>query len=644
MNNLRSNNLKAKLRTNWRLLLLALAVVATLNPATMLITALLSSIALGFALCRLLGLEDKLPKTALPAAWIAGGAVVFTQTTYFTATIVGYSRLLCITAVVASLLFALAAIKIRPFTRSELNDWRKELHEHAKGIAFAALAALLVAGTLYASTLTPSNGGLNAGGWNWSDYLVHYSIITTVNNGNFPPQTPFFAGQPLAYDWLADFHAAIIANAAGGMEKHATFLQSALFTLALALATYHAALALARNKRAALFAVTLLLLGGGLGWLRLAEKTMAGANAAQLITSESFDNSWAADAGYYRIPSVMGTGLLAHRSTTAGLAIFAVAAMLLILAFKDRKLMLAVGVLTALATPFRYFAFAATLAFAAAFALDETRREGIRTAASRAAWFFLPALAGFAFLPAGSGIANFSFNWGWEAPKDPLHFALFYAANFGVPLLLALAGILTAKVERKTALLLAAAMLFAVPNIVSFTHIAWDMNKFFQFMTLPLCVLAGGALAKAPKTIAAVLLAAAIASPVLVMAWFATSELQALNPLQLQAAEWIAANTPRDAVFATPNFINQPTDYAGRLRLTTFPPYAENYGFNPAERERDLNTAYCGTPQQAAQALAKHGAQYIIDDPGRECSKPYRESPLFEKVFDNGLAIYRVRN
>lgn len=566
------------------------------------------------------------------------GMVVFTQSTSFLSSIFGYGReLVALLAIAAAIAFAIV-LKNNPVSKKEFVLLKKEFLEHKKAYFFAVVVFLLVGGTLYASTLKQTSEGLVAGGWNWSDFLVHYSIVKSVNNGNYPAQTPFYAGEPLQYDWFVDFHAAI-ASVAGG-EALAMFLQSALLAACLALLTYQLAFTIARNKNAALLAAVIVVLGGGIGYVRLLP-LLEGNGFAELVATTSFDNNWDANGAPFRIPSVMSTGLLAHRATTFGLPFF-VLAIILLLTARDNKKFFAAGALVALATPFRYFAFASILAFAALFfakkLLEEKSKKEIL---DNALAFGVPAAAGFLFLPRAN---NFAFNWGWEAPtSSPQEFVLFYAANFGVPLLLAVAACLLVKIEKKLLLAATALALFAVPNVVSFTRVAWDMNKFFQFMWVPLAVLAGIALSKLPKAVAAALVALCIISPLLVMAWFASSHLVVLSNQDVEAAAWIEGNTPQKTVFATSAFINSPVDYAGRLRIIGFPLYAQNFGFGTRERENDLEKIYCGSELEAGAAMRKYGATHIIHDTGKNCEHAYENSEFFEKVFDDGTKIYQLR-
>ncbi len=118
---------------------------------------------------------------------------------------------------------------------------------------------------------------------------------------------------------------------------------------------------------------------------------------------------------------------------------------------------------------------------------------------------------------------------------------------------------------------------------------------------------------------------------------------------QQQAAVWIAANTPPRSVFVTDAFINSPVDYAGRLRITTFGPYAANLGYDPAPREADVNAAYCEGADTAAAVMARYGATYALSpgggtDCGGGTPTDFAASPRFETVYDaDGVRIWRLR-
>ncbi len=102
---------------------------------------------------------------------------------------------------------------------------------------------------------------------NLGDLPFHLAIITGFAHGaNFPPQHPEFAGARLTYPFIVDFVAALFVR--GGASLTGAFFWEN-FTLALALLglLYRFALKLTRARAAALVAVALTLLSGGLGWL-----------------------------------------------------------------------------------------------------------------------------------------------------------------------------------------------------------------------------------------------------------------------------------------------------------------------------------------------------------------------------------------
>src|SRR4029077_19517252 len=147
--------------------------------------------------------------------------------------------------------------------------------------------------------------------------LVHVAIGSSIASGNFPPDVPYFAGEPLAYHWFADFHGAITATVAGIDIIPVYFITSALFAGVLALVVWSLAFQLTGRRRVALIAAILVSAGGGLGWIRLVgDVASGGGNVLDLVTTNPYDNTWADDWPFFRIASVFGTGSLAHRDTT----------------------------------------------------------------------------------------------------------------------------------------------------------------------------------------------------------------------------------------------------------------------------------------------------------------------------------------
>jgi hypothetical protein len=581
-------------------------------------------------------------------------------------------------------IFAVAAVLLLPIP---LAAWRAGpspfgvqahaavagLRREAGAFAFALSSAVLVGVVLQSGLWAPTAGGVAAGGSNWSDLGVHLSIAQSLNAGNFPPEVPYFAGAPLVYHWFADFHAAIAARSAGLFGVPAFVVSSAVLAGALALLVHGLARRMLRGRgarRAAILAAVLVLLGGGFGWVRLVSETAAGyGDPLTLIRLHSYDNSWYDAAGqvswpFFRIPSVMGTGLLVHRATTVGLPMLVGAVLLLVSAlpsarmrragWRDRpELLVLAGVLGSLLAPFHFFFFPAFLLLALAYvALAGRLRDG--GAPRHAALLLAPYLLALPFAVApllqagGSGALRLVA--GWEsAPLDdgPLAVAFFYVTNLGLPFVLAAVAVLLPRTPWRAFLGAWAAILFVIPNVVQVSAIAFDMNKYFQAMWIAVALLAAWLIRRWPLPAVAVVLALAIPSPLLVATWTATNREQVLSTAELEAAAWIAEHTPDGSVFATDGWLNSPTDPAGRLRLLTYTPYVANLGYDPEPRQVQVHAIYCaGDAARSVELLRELDATHVLDGgrPG-DCLTPtdFGQASALELIYQNeAVRIWRL--
>jgi hypothetical protein len=535
------------------------------------------------------------------------------------------------------------------------------------GVMIVAVAAAGFVGVTLAIGLwreTPT--GIVSGGSNWSDLGVHLSIAETLNAGaNFPPEVPYFAGEPLVYHWFADFHAAILAEAAGMFSVPAMVVQSAILSGALALLVGSLArrLVVDRRSRVATLAAILVVFGGGLGYVRLIGDLTAGLGSpTELVARNSYDNQWLTDWPYFRIPSVMGTGLLAHRATTAGLPILVGAVLLLVAALPPRRalargwrdrptLLVAAGTLGALLAPFHFFFLPLVPLLALAWVVAGGRLADPAT--PRNATLFLapfllavPFALGPALQSAGSGSLRLVAGWPSAPQEDGVAaVAFFYLTNLGVPFVLALAA-LVGRLAHRWFLATWVVGLFIVPNVVAVSVVDFDMNKVFQAMWVAVAVLAAWLMRRWSGAAVGLVLALSIPSPLLVAGWTATSELQVISGADAEAATWVAEHTPPDAVFVTDGWVNSLTDSAGRLRLTTFGPYIANLGYDPDARIADVTTIYCGGDAAASAVLMRwYGATYLVDG-GRPqpCEQPvdFATSPAFELVYGEGPLIWRL--
>jgi hypothetical protein len=553
-----------------------------------------------------------------------------------------------------------------PF-RAQLGSTLRAVRRDAVAIAIAAMAAAFVGLVLDSSLWHPTPGGVSAGGSNWSDLGVHLSIAQSLNAGNFPPQVPYFAGAPLVYHWFADFHAAIAAKAAGMFAVPVFVISSAILTGALALLVHGLARTLLRGpavRRAAVLAMVLVVFGGGLGWIRLVGDVSTGVgDPIALVSGNSYDNSWYDAAGnrepmwpLFRIPSVMGTGLLVHRATTLGLPILVGAVLQLVAGLPTRRarragwrdrplLILLAGVLGALLAPFHFFFFPAFGALALLYVLIGGRlfdRNAARNAALLLAPYLLAAPFVLAPLLNASGSGALKVTLGWESAPltdGPAAVAFFYITNLGVPFVLGLAALFTRDLKARAFLGAWAGVLFLIPNVMQVSDVGFDMNKYFQAMWIAIALLAAWLIRRWPWPAIAVVLLLSVPSPLLIAAYTAVDRQQVLDLNGIAEANWIAANTPERSVFVTDGWLNSPTDPAGRLRLLTYTPYIANLGFDPDERQAQVHEIYCAGDIGRTVALMRQLGATYLEDGGRpeDCATPteFVEGPDLHKVYEN---------
>ena len=565
-----------------------------------------------------------------------------------------------VAAILAVASLVLAVVPIPGLARPPSLDPRDGLaavRREPAPFALAALAALGVGGVLAANAWHEIPGGWVSGGWNWSDFLVHVAIGQSIVEGNFPPQVPYFAGVPLTYHWFADFHGAIAAAVAGSHVIPVFIASSALLAGTLALVAWELALRLFGSRRAATIATLLVFLAGGMGWLRLVLDLGAGDGTPwDLIRTRAYDNSWDDGWPYFRIASILGTGLFPHRATTFGLPGLLAVLLLVRVSLGRRPAGTALaGVLAALLAPFHFYFFPATYLLVGLYAVAHRawrRRGWLRDAALFLAPIVLalPFVVGPALLQRDRGAIRFVLGWEEARIEDgPAAVLFFYLTNIGLPLVLGVVALIASRPPGRAYLAAWAVAFFMIPNLVMAGAVAFDMNKYFQLMSVALALLGGWLLHRRRTAVVAIVIAATAVSPVLVATWHLVSETVTLSAGQERAARWIEQNTPQLAVFVTDAYINSPVDYAGRLRVTTFSTYAANLGYDPWPREAAVQVAYCDGPEAAAGVMAQYGATYVLSSGGQpDCGggplTDFSGSPLFETVYDaDGVQIWRLR-
>src|ERR1035437_145318 len=160
--------------------------------------------------------------------------LVSVQMVYYLSLAFGYTRdtilfsFLALTAIYALVVYNKGEpLKLPKFLK--LRQFKKT------SLLIFAVIFLVSLTVLYQSVWRGDQYGIVLTGSNWQDTPLHYEIIESINNGNFPPQMPNFAGYPETYHYFVDFHTAIVENMFGYLPTLLPFL-NAVFIVVFALA------------------------------------------------------------------------------------------------------------------------------------------------------------------------------------------------------------------------------------------------------------------------------------------------------------------------------------------------------------------------------------------------------------------------
>jgi hypothetical protein len=519
--------------------------------------------------------------------------LVSVQLIYYLSLALGYSRwtiLLCF-AVLTALYTVLVYRKgepLKPKSILKLGAIKKT------NLLLFAVIFLVSLSVLCVSVWRGNQYGIVLTGSNWQDTPFHYEIIESINNGNFPPQTPNYIGTPLTYHYFVDFHTAIIEQMYGYLPTLLPVL-NALFIGVFAIAVY--ALGRHYGRRVAVIATVLGVFGWGLSYVGLFQALINGSFAPSTNYIYQFK-------GLFGLPSIFDN-LLQQRPLLVGLPVFALV-LVLLRDMSDKNRLLLAGVLTGMVYPFHNVAFfCCYVVFAAAviFNMRKINRGYL--------YFLVPSVLALPFIFSGGPPMTFSFSTAFIADFATNPFS-YYFLNLGIPFILAIISFIKPGHEYVKFTLL---MLFLIPNVLLLTPWDWDMYKFFIFAWVPIVLLAGIVLSKVPKTavFALVLLSVITASSVVI--YNVGTEFTGVSWSEYNVGLWVKDNTPQNSVFLTYYSIQcPPSMIAGRLRVDGYIYWSYGHGEPLSEvfaREQAIDGAYNGTQSQLASVVRQYNVSYV---------------------------------
>lgn len=562
--------------------------------------------------------------------------LVSVQLVYYLSLAVGYSRdtiLFCFITLTAIYAFVVYK-KGEPINLQKFLKLKQFKKTTLLVFAVIFIVSLVV---LYRSVWFSNQNGIVLTGSNWQDTPLHYEIIESVNNGNFPPQKPNFAGIPESYHYFVDFHTAIVEKTFGYLPTLLPFL-NAVFIVVFALAIY--ALARSYGRKVAIIAVVLGVFGWGLSYFGLFSDLIIG----QFNQTHNYIFQY---GGLFGLPSIFDN-LLQQRPMLVGLPAFALV-LVLLRNMEDKKRILLAGVITGLVFEFHNVAFfCCFVAFVVSVLFNFKRFNQSHL------YFLVPTTLALPFILRGGPPLTVAVSGAWIAnfAQNPF---IYYFLNLGIPFMLAIASFYWRGHEELKGTLL---FLVLIPNVLLLTPNPWDMYKFFIFAWVPIAVLSGLVLAKVWvrrwRIVVLGLILLSIMTSASVVIFNVGTEYTAVNWSEYKIGLWVRENTPENSVFLTYYSIHAPSSMiGGRLRVSSYVNWPYGHGIpldQVLQREDDIDAAYAGTEIQLATVVREYNVSYVYVG-GEEINNYHNCVARFDAVrwltqvyVDGNLRIYQVNS
>jgi len=574
------------------------------------------------------------------------------------------------TVVIASVITALPLLglvraTVRARVRSDVTSLWRALGVAARHRTPGLLACVAGAGAVglalwlvFDHVVIENAAGISTGYVNnLGDLPFHFQVITSFAYGaNLPPQDPTYAGTALTYPFLADYLSAMLV-VAGASLRESIFVPNLLLAFCLVGVMVRWTFSLTRSRLAAAIAPTLVLLGGGLGWLMLADDArVSGQGVVGAILSPPHDYTILGDS-IWRWGNAITTLLVTQRSLLFGLPVAVLVFTLIWQSLRERvgagwsgprvRMLLVAGLLTG--------ALAIVHTHTLLVVLGTSFLQGVLFREWRAGrwrgWVLYLlgtaalAVPGALLLTLGSS-ANagtfFGFELGWDhGTTDPV---VFWLANTGlfIPLLLIalvagrIPGVRSRAIARPRLAIFLVPFLawFVAPNVLKLAPWVWDNIKvlfywWVGFAPLVALVLAqwwsrSRALGRA--VVAGVLISLTLAGSIDV--WRVVSGQTSYEEYDRDGVALAAAirdRTPANSLILHAPTWNPPVFLTGRRSLLGYTGYIWAHGLPYADRERDIRAIYAGGPD-ALPLLRQYGVDFIEVTPLERNSMPVSDA------------------
>ena len=486
----------------------------------------------------------------------------------------------------------------------------------------------------YTHTLRPEGGALYVGQSTYGDLCMHLSFATGLIGQSYPPTYTLLPGSILGYPFLVDALSSTMLMFGTSLSLSFVIpgtLMCALVFGGIYLLTYE----ITKRRGAAVLAVVLLLLSGGLGFLRTLDMAPATDFAELKNALEGYYQAPANQPDYnLRWVNALCDLLIPQRTLLAGWVTLIPALYLLYTAMKSRRTadFVALGLWAGPMVMIHTHSFLGLGAISLGAMGDTLIRDKKHRTKQLVNFLFyggvavilaLPQLMVWTFPQTFKGESlRLLFNWVNNDGRGGLidGYLWFWIKNVGLMFLLFPIAVLSSSDRRVKALGLGCLITFLLAETVLFQPNVYDNNKLFATAYLCLLPVGCGLLTdiwdrlsgiRGRCIIAAAFLFACTASGTISIVREVKSNYMEFGPTQVEAAEFIKENTFDDALFVTANNHNNTVaSLTGRKIVCGSSLYLYYHGLDYQQQEADaiVMLAY---PEQCGKLFEQYGVDYI---------------------------------
>jgi hypothetical protein len=645
--------------------------------------------------------EDESPFAARVCSGACLGITTLSLVGFGLALFLGLNSL---TVLLASLICSLPLIVLT--RRAYIDRLQKDLDDVSRRIRFFTskpdlgsagnvlfyLIAAVILWLVFDKAMIQDREGISTGFLNnFGDLPFHLSVITGFAYGNnFPPEDPTYAGVRFTYPFLSDFASAMFVQC-GADLRQSMFIENFILAFSFVGLLHRWALALLRDKLAALITPLLVLLNGGFGWVLLftkanekdqgligifnnlppsftviPETTWRWGNAisALLIPQRGFlmglplavivFTQWwlAADARSKddaserkeRYPTRKTKNQLRKKDETQ------------LLSRRSVRRMIGAGFVAGLLPLAHAHSFVVVMTMGGCLALIQRRWRQ---------WFAFFLVASVIALPqlwwstshtAVSAGSFFAWEIGWDRGKDNPFWFWFKNTGLFIPLLV-VSLLVRGKdylIDKRLLLFcLPFTLCFVVPNFLRMAPWIWDNIKvlfYWWVASAPIVALLLARLWKdgSLRRVMAVLLftCLTLAGGLDVAGIILRSEKYGIFDMSgIRFAELVKLKTPPRALIVHAPVHNDPVFLTGRKSLMGYPGHIWTHGLQFVQREDDIKRIYTGGPD-AEQLLEVYDVEYVVVGPLEKLLIPVNEKffSRFEQVGEvGGYQLYKIK-